>query len=159
MPTKTSIRQSPSKSKSGSLLVRAKKWTAFRDDFLESPTNEQIRTIRQGVGIANLVDFASSAQATQETVFHLVGISPSTAKRKIAKDEPLDAAATERLMRLGAIEKQAEDTFGERDLAHRWLRTNNQALNGVEPLSLLDTEIGCREVSRILNAIAYGGVA
>jgi uncharacterized protein (DUF2384 family) len=29
----------------------------------------------------------------------------------------------------------------------------------VAPLSLLDTEIGCREVSRVLNAIAYGGAA
>ena len=29
----------------------------------------------------------------------------------------------------------------------------------VTPLSMLDTEIGCREVSRVLKGIASGGVA
>ena len=67
--------------------------------------------------------------------------------------------STERLTRLGAIEKLAEDTFGSISLASEWLQTVNVGLGNVTPLSMLDTEIGCREVSRVLNAIAYGGVA
>jgi putative toxin-antitoxin system antitoxin component (TIGR02293 family) len=92
-------------------------------------------------------------------VYELVGLSPSTAKRKLAKDETLDARVTERLTRIGAVEKLAEDTFGDPALASEWLRTRNVGLGDEPPLSMLDTEIGCREVARILNAIAYGGGA
>ncbi|MBS1188370.1 MAG: hypothetical protein H6R10_162 [Rhodocyclaceae bacterium] len=137
----------------------AGEWVMFRDDFLKRTAGEQIVTIRNGVQITNLVGFANSVQAPRESVYHLVGVSTSTVKRKLVKGELLDAVATERLVRLGAIEKQAEDAFGNRDLAHHWLRTTNPGLGGVEPLSILDTEVGCREVSRVLNAIAYGGVA
>jgi len=66
---------------------------------------------------------------------------------------------TERLTRLGAIERLAEETFGDALLASEWLQTVNFGLGNVTPLSMLDTEIGCREVSRVLNAIAYGGAA
>lgn len=166
MSTKAAAAQAPGKSASASPAAgrgdggkKSGEWIDFRDDFLTRPASEQIQTIRDGVRIGKLVGFANSLQAPQESVFQLVGLSSSTAKRKIARDEVLDATATERLLRLGALEKLAEDSFGSVDQAHRWLRTCNQALGGVEPLSLLDTEVGCREVARVLNAIAYGGVA
>jgi uncharacterized protein (DUF2384 family) len=44
-------------------------------------------------------------------------------------------------------------------LASQWLQAANVGMGNVQPLSMLDTEIGCREVSRVLNAIAYGGAA
>ena len=95
----------------------------------------------------------------RERVYELVGLSVSTAKRKVAANEVLDPLVTERLVRLGGIEKLAEETFGDPALAAEWLQAVNVGLGGVAPLSLLDTEIGCREVSRVLHAIAYGGAA
>ena len=92
-------------------------------------------------------------------MFALVGLPSSTAKRKVAKAETLDAGVTERLTRIGAIEKLAEETFGEPERARAWLQTPNLGMGNAIPLSLLDTEIGCREVARVLNAIAYGGTA
>ena len=71
----------------------------------------------------------------------------------------LDPLVTERLVRLGRVEKLAEETFGDPALAAEWLQAVNVGLGGVAPLALLDTEIGCHEVSRVLNAIAYGGAA
>ncbi len=67
-------------------------------------------------------------------------------------------AETERLTRIRRIEKLAEDVFGDGEDARKWLATENLGLGG-SPLSMLDTDLGEQEVSRALNAIAYGGAA
>jgi len=134
-------------------------WVAYRDRFLNSSAQTQISEIRKGAPASNLIGVAEALRVPRERVYDLVGLSSSTAKRKLAKDETLDPLMTERLTRIGAIEKLAEDTFGDSDLASEWLQTGNLGLGNVTPLSMLDTEIGCREVSRVLNAIAYGGAA
>ena len=140
-------------------LLAASAWVAYRDQFLNSSAQTQISEIRKGAAARNLIGMAEALHVPRERVYELVGLSASTAKRKLAKDEMLDPLMTERLTRLGAIERLAEDTFGDALLASEWLQTINIGLGNVTPLSMLDTEIGCREVSRVLNAISYGGAA
>lgn len=136
----------------------ASAWVAYLDHFFGSSAQAQISEIRKGAPASNLVG-AAALRLPRERIYELVGMSASTAKRKLARGEALDPMSTERLTRLGAIEKLAEDTFGSSLLASEWLQTVNIGLGHVTPLSMLDTEIGCREASRVLNAIAYGGVA
>lgn len=140
-------------------LRAAGAWMVYRDHFLGSSAQAQISEIRKGAPASNLVGAAEALRLPRERVYELVGLSASTAKRKLAKGEALDPMSTERLTRLGAIAKLAEDTFDSPLLASEWLQTVNVGLGNVTPLSMLDTEIGCREVSRVLNAIAYGGAA
>ena len=134
-------------------------WLLYRDRFLTSSAQTQISEIRKGAPARNLIGVAEAMRVPRERVYHLIGLSSSTAKRKLARDETLDPLMTERLTRLGAIEKLAEETFGDAELASEWLQTSNLGLGNETPLSMLDTEIGCREVSRVLNAIAFGGAA
>lgn len=134
-------------------------WVLYRNRFLNSSAQAQISEIRKGASASNLIGMAEALRVPREKVYQLIGLSASTAKRKLAKDETLDPLMTERLNRIGAIEKLAEDTFGDADMASAWLQASNLGLGNVSPLSMLDTEIGCREVSRVLNAIAYGGAA
>lgn len=134
-------------------------WRDYRDAFLGSPAALQIEAIRRGAPAGNLLGVAEALHLPRERVYELVGLSVSTAKRKVAANEVLDPLVTERLVRLGRIEQLAEETFGDPAQAAEWLQAVNVGLGGVAPLSLLDTEIGCREVSRVLHAIACGGVA
>ena len=143
----------------GPPLPAAGAWLVYRDQFLNSSAQAQISQIRKGAPASNLIGAAEALRLPRERVYDLIGLSVSTAKRKLAKDETLDPLMTERLTRIGAIEKLAEDTFGDPVLASQWLQAANVGMGNVQPLSMLDTEIGCREVSRVLNAIAYGGVA
>lgn len=138
---------------------RARQWFVVRDAFLSTTAARQIEQIREGLDARNLVGAAEALGVSQETIFGMVGLAASTAKRKVAMAEMLDPSASERLARIGAIEKQAEETFGDQARAAQWLRTANVGLGNFAPLSMLDTDIGCREISRMLNAIAYGGVA
>lgn len=58
---------------------------------------------------------------------------------------------------IDAIESLAIETFGSKEKAFSWLNKMNFSL-GATPQSLMNTESGCAEVSKILNAISYGGV-
>lgn len=134
-------------------------WVRYRDDFLQSSPSEKITKIREGVTASVLVGAAHSLKVPQERLFRIVGLPSATAKRKIGKNEALDPMVTERLTRVAAAQKLAEDVFGDAERANAWLLESNLALAGASPLSLLDTAMGAHEVSRILNAIAYGMAA
>lgn len=137
----------------------AKAWVVYRNQFLNAPAEAQISEIRKGAPASNLAGAAEALRLPRERIYELVGLSAATAKRKLARNDTLDPLVTERLTRLGAIAKLAEDTFGDPAMAAQWLQAANAGLGNAAPLSMLDTEIGCREVARILNAIAYGGAA
>lgn len=134
-------------------------WLVFRDGIVDEPPPARIERIRAGVQPSFLVGAAEALGVSRETIFRVVGLSVSTANRKIAKQETLDPLVTERLARLAVIEKQADDAFGDPEVATAWLRAENIGLGGYTPLSMLDTDIGSREVEKILVAIAHGGVA
>jgi putative toxin-antitoxin system antitoxin component (TIGR02293 family) len=93
----------------------------------------------------------------KSVIFGVLHTPESSAHRLIKENRTLDAAASERVMRVADVARMAEETFGGRDAAARWLRTSNPALAGATPLSLLDTEPGADEVRRILSSIDYGG--
>jgi putative toxin-antitoxin system antitoxin component (TIGR02293 family) len=137
----------------------AEQWVLKRNAFLESSFRVQLEEINRGASACDLIGAAEVLQVPRERLYELLGLSISTAKRKVASNVKLDPCVTERLMQIGGVEKLAEDVFGDRDRASEWLKTNNISLGDVAPLSLLGTEIGRREVLRILNAIAYGGAA
>lgn len=137
----------------------ANAWLALREAIVRESPAERIGRIRGGLGADLLVKAAERFQIPRESLFRLVGLPFSTANRKIARGETLDPAVTERLVRLALVDAQAEEVFADPVLASRWLAAENLALGGAAPLSLLDTEIGAREVAKVLAAIAWGGAA
>ncbi|CAM5286868.1 Antitoxin OS=Stutzerimonas stutzeri OX=316 GN=UIB01_09545 PE=4 SV=1 [Stutzerimonas stutzeri] len=50
----------------------------------------------------------------------------------------------------------AEDVFEDKEAAIVWMSTPNDALGGVTPLSLCGTELGARQLRRVLHAIEWG---
>ncbi len=68
----------------------------------------------------------------------------------------LDAQESERVVRLAEVGAHAMTTLGTADKAKQWLTTNNRALGGVTPLSLLDTDVGTRAVEDVLFRIEHG---
>lgn len=50
----------------------------------------------------------------------------------------------------------AIEMIGDETKALLWLNTPNRALSGVQPMDLLDTDAGSREVENVLGRIAYG---
>jgi len=121
------------------------------------PTAKKIDVIRGGVVAAVVDDMVEYLGVPKTVVFAILHTPESTAHKLIKDNRPLDSAASERVMRVADITRMAEQTFGGRAPATQWLKTANRALAGATPLSLLDTELGAREVRRILASINYGG--
>src|SRR5215510_5317830 len=121
------------------------------------PTAKKIDVIRGGVVAAVVDDMVEYLGVPKTVVFAILHTPESTAHKLIKENRPLDSATSERVMRVAEVTRMAEQTFGGRTPATQWLKTANRALAGATPLSLLDTELGAREVRRILASINYGG--
>ena len=121
------------------------------------PTAKKIAVIRSGVVARVVDDMVQYLDVPKNVIFAILHTPESTAHKLIKDNRPLDSATSERVMRVADITRMAEETFGGRAAATRWLKTANRALAGATPLSLLDTEPGAREIRRILSSIDYGG--
>jgi len=92
-------------------------------------------------------------------VARLLNTSTATLERRLKNDTPLDLVASERLDRIARIANMAEGILGGREEVANWLVRPHPSLDWAEPLSLCETEIGARQVKRILSAIEWGNAA
>ena len=138
----------------------AKKRSAVFQTFLrtETPTAAKIDVIRSGIPARVVDDMVEYFDVPKHVIFGVLHTPESTAHKLIKDNRPLDSAASERVVRVADIIRMAEESFGGREAATRWLKTANLGLGGATPLSMLDTEPGAGEVRRILSSIDYGGV-
>ena len=126
--------------------------------FVKLAPTSRIESIRTGLEAKLLVGASEYFEMPRIRFGQLLGMSASTMERKIKEHALLGSAESEKLARLALIEVEAEKVFGKKTVAREWLLSKNTAL-GDSPMSLLDTELGSIEVRKMLNAIAYGGVA
>jgi putative toxin-antitoxin system antitoxin component (TIGR02293 family) len=124
----------------------------------DTPTATKVEVIRRGVTARVVDDMVEYFDVSKNDIFKVLRTPESTAHKLIKDNRPLDAGASERVVRVADVTRMAEATFGGREAATRWLKTPNLALEAATPLSMLDTEPGASEVRRILSAINYGGV-
>ena len=124
----------------------------------EAPTARKINEIRAGIPALVVADMVRYFHISKNDIFNVLHTPASTAHRLIKEKRPLDAAASERVVRVADITRMAEEAFGGPEAAANWLKTPNLALDSATPLSMLDTEPGASEVRRILASINYGGV-
>lgn len=89
----------------------------------------------------------------------LLNASISTLERRVRQQQPLDSVASERLDRIAAVSRLAETVFESRELAAQWMSKPNKALGDEAPIMLCETEIGARQVRRVLHALEWGGAA
>jgi putative toxin-antitoxin system antitoxin component (TIGR02293 family) len=83
-------------------------------------------------------------------------ISPRTLKHRKARGQNLSPGESERAIRVASIIALAEQVFGNRETALRWLRHHSDRLADRTPMSLLNTEAGGRQIEAMLHGIAHG---
>jgi putative toxin-antitoxin system antitoxin component (TIGR02293 family) len=89
----------------------------------------------------------------------LLNASISTLERRRREQKNLDPVASERLDRIVTVSHLAEEIFEAQVAATLWMSTSNYALGGTTPIMLCETEIGAKQVRRVLQALEYGGPA
>ena len=77
-------------------------------------------------------------------------ISRSTLQRRKAAGR-LSPAESDKVMRFSRLLQQATELFGNIDKARAWLKHPQRGLGGAIPLDYAETEIGAREVEKLLG--------
>jgi len=136
---------------------RGKSVALFKVFVRGTTTAQKIETIRSGVLARVVDDMVEYLDVPKNVIFAVLHTPESTAHKLIKDNRSLDSAASERVVRVADVTGMAEETFGGREPATRWLKTPNLGLGGATPLSMLDTEPCASEVRRIIASINYGG--
>jgi len=128
-----------------------------RKVFRQEITNphEMLEVVRKGLPYRAFEALLNVIELQLSQLSLLIGVPPRTlARRRTAKQfNPLES---DRLYRIAHVLGVAKHTLGSLDKAKVWLRRPNRALGGTKPLSLLDTDIGVRQVEDVLARISYG---
>lgn len=73
------------------------------------------------------------------------------------RDGRLPPDESERLLRFSRVLYTSIELFeGDREVALKWLRSQNRALGGETPLEMTRTEIGAREVEKLIGRLEHG---
>lgn len=121
----------------------------------EKPS-DLVHAVRRGFPFRALQDLASAAGLPLAELAAQLAIPARTLARRKASRR-LSVEESERLLRLAAVFEQALSLFeGDAPQALAWLRAPKKALDGETPLHYAATEVGAREVERLIGRIEHG---
>ena len=113
--------------------------------------------VRKRLPLSALKGLADSGLSEQEIEAFV--IPQRTRRHRAQKNQPLTVDESDRAVRLLRVQTLTEETFGDIEKAHRWLRRPLAELGGEAPLNVGQTEAGARVVETILGKIAWGAAA
>jgi putative toxin-antitoxin system antitoxin component (TIGR02293 family) len=111
--------------------------------------------LRKGLPYDSVVALSKAYKIDLKGLAVVLAIPERTLARR-KQDKRLRPDESDRLFRVARIAALAEEAFGAREKAARWLHRPNRALGNAIPLHHLDTELGAREVEDVLGRIAHG---
>lgn len=114
-----------------------------------------IPLVRQGLPSAAVDAVLRLTRITQGELARALAIPERTLARR-KREGIMSPDESAKLLRLARVVERAEAVFEHADLALNWLQSQNAALCGVTPLSLLDTDIGADSVLDTLGRIEHG---
>lgn len=111
--------------------------------------------VRSGLPYSALEALQRALDLSVKELSTVLGIPERTIARR--KDEQqLTAAESDRLYRVARTLAHAASVLGTHEKGRLWLKRANRALGDEAPLTLLDTDVGARQVEEVLLRISYG---
>ena len=121
------------------------------------PIAAQVKAVEDGLPETELTQLQTSLALPAEKLVPLLGLSKATFhRRKKAAGARLSPLVSDRVARFALLLRQAIRVFGNRDDANQWLKAPQVGLGGAVPLDYAKTEVGVREVERLLGRIEHG---
>lgn len=114
-----------------------------------------ILLVRQGLPSASVDELVRRTKITKAELANALAIPERTLTRR-KHENVLSPEESAKLLRLARVVERAAAVFESTDNALSWLQSSNASLNGVTPLSLLDTDIGADSVLDTLGRIEHG---
>lgn len=115
-----------------------------------------LRAVKKGFSYRTFERFRRNTSLSLDRVLDLIDIPRRTLTRRKREGRFLPDES-DRLLRVSRLFGKTLELFeGDRDAATEWLTTAQPALGGTIPLDLARTEIGAREVERLVSRLEYG---
>jgi putative toxin-antitoxin system antitoxin component (TIGR02293 family) len=124
--------------------------------FAQAPM-EWVGPVRRGLAVEAVDEVLASGRLSLAELDRLALSRKTLAHRRTLGR--LTAEQSDRLARVLRIVKEAEDTFGDAQKAHAWLRRPSRLLDNESPLDRLDTDMGAHQVEALLGRISHGVAA
>lgn len=120
-----------------------------------SPTPKDfVNKIRNGLPFKIVGEFSKELGISQHELSKSIGVNERTLARRKEKNK-LHQEESDRLYRLIRVYLFAIKVLKDKKTTIEWLNTPKTALGGEIPFTLLDTEVGVREVENLLGRIEY----
>ena len=117
---------------------------------------ELLRAVRKGFPYRAFEHFVRNSALSVERVMALIGVPRRTLTRR-KRERRFLPDESDRLLRASRLFGQALQLFeGDREAAVDWLETAQPALGGTAPLDLARTDVGVREVERLIGRLEHG---
>jgi putative toxin-antitoxin system antitoxin component (TIGR02293 family) len=118
--------------------------------------NKLVDRINAGFSYRSYERLMKELQLTNSELAKLVQISTRTLARRKSQGKLLPDES-ERLLRISRVYDQAVRFFEEDKIAARgWLKSSARGLRNRTPLEYAKTEVGAREVERLIGRMEYG---
>lgn len=128
-------------------------------DFVKKwDLTDRVRYVRNGISYDLFEQIKNEMDISLKEISQALKISAKTLDR-MKNAGKLNAAETEKILRLEKVFNKALDVFGDRNDSVKWLKEPNVHLGEVSPLSLCDTEPGGNEAFNLLGGIEHGVLA
>ena len=111
--------------------------------------------LRAGLPVSSFDALSKSLGVSRKTLARALLIQPRTLTRR-KRSGRLESTESDRLYRLARVFTHAVEVFGTTEKAAAWMSEPNRALAGREPLGLLATDAGSREVDDTLGRLEHG---
>ena len=131
----------------------------FSTQVQRSKEAQRLWQIKTGVSVDLVEATRATFNLTDEQVSTLFNVSSSPLNRRRNAKKNLDQVASERLDRIAGVCLHAESVFASRTAASLWMSAENLSCGHCSPVMLCLTEIGAKQVRRVLYALEWGGVA
>lgn len=126
-------------------VIPVYRWSSF----------EKIDAVKNGISKEELENLKMGAELDYDTLARVLNIAKATLHNKKGKAK-FDTAISERIFLLADLYSYGYEVFENKERFNAWMKSENRALGGISPLSLIDTVYGMEEVKHLIGRIEYG---
>jgi putative toxin-antitoxin system antitoxin component (TIGR02293 family) len=117
---------------------------------------ELVRHVEKGLAFTTVEALQQQMDLATKEMARLLDIKFRTFLRRKEAGR-LQPAESDRVLRASRLFARAQDLFdGDQEAARGWLMKPQRALGGAIPLEIAKTEVGAREVERIIGRLEHG---
>lgn len=115
-----------------------------------------VTLVRRGLPFATLDEVAAAVGIGRLAMARVIGLPPTTLARR-RESGALTTEESDRLVRVARLVGMTYELMrGDGNAARRWLKEGHELLEGESPLERASTEVGGREVERLVGRLRYG---